>query len=111
MCLIDQSGVTEGGLDPYNHYNNALFINIDNMWMERFGNLRLSCLIQHRPHTRSVAVMPYTVAPAGNSAYLDLSHRLGDDQMRLAACISTCVCPPYVITDTIFTHWFSGGYQ
>ena len=21
MCLIDQSGVTGGGLDPYNHYN------------------------------------------------------------------------------------------
>ena len=21
MCLLDQSGVTRGGLDPYNHYN------------------------------------------------------------------------------------------
>ena len=21
MCLLDQSGVTGGGLDPYNHYN------------------------------------------------------------------------------------------
>ena len=109
MCLLDQSGVTGGGLDPYNVH--ALFVNIDNMWTERCGNLRLSCLIQYRPHTRSVAVMLYTLAPAGNSANLDLSHRLGDDQMRLAAYISTCVCPPYVITDTIFTPWFSGGYQ
>ena len=32
-------GVTGGGLDPYKHYNNALFVNIDNMWTERFGNL------------------------------------------------------------------------
>ena len=34
MSLLDQSGVTGGGLDPYN----ALFVNMDNMWTERFGN-------------------------------------------------------------------------
>ena len=36
MSLLDQSGVTEGGLDPYNVH--ALFVNVDNMWTERFGN-------------------------------------------------------------------------
>ena len=35
MCLPDQSGVTGGGLDPYNVH--ALFVNMDNMWTERFG--------------------------------------------------------------------------
>ena len=38
---LDQSGVTGGGLDPYNVH--ALFINMDNMWMERFGNY--DCLV------------------------------------------------------------------
>ena len=41
MCLLDQSGVTGGGLDPYSVHD--LFVNMDNMWTERFGNLRLSC--------------------------------------------------------------------
>ena len=36
MSLLDQSGVTVGGLDPYNMH--ALFVNMNNMWMERFGN-------------------------------------------------------------------------
>ena len=31
-----QSGVTGGGLDPYNVH--VLFVNMDNMWMERFRN-------------------------------------------------------------------------
>ena len=31
MSLLDQSGVTGGGLDPYN----ALFVNMRNMWMEK----------------------------------------------------------------------------
>ena len=34
-----QSGVTGGELDPYN----ALFVNMDNMWTERFGNY--DCLV------------------------------------------------------------------
>ena len=33
-ALLDQSGVTGGGLDPYN----AFFVNMNNMWTERFGN-------------------------------------------------------------------------
>ena len=41
MGLLDQSGVTGGGLDPYGVH--VLFVNMDNMWTERFGNLRLSC--------------------------------------------------------------------
>ena len=41
MNLLDQSGVTGGGLDPYNVH--ALFVNIDNMWTERFGNY--DCLV------------------------------------------------------------------
>ena len=36
MILLDQSDVTGGGLDPYNVH--ALFVNMDNMWTERFGN-------------------------------------------------------------------------
>ena len=39
MSLLDQSGVTGGGLDPYN----ALFLNMDNMWTEGFGNY--DCLV------------------------------------------------------------------
>ena len=39
MSLLDQSGLTGGGLDPYN----ALFVNMDNMWTERFGNY--DCLV------------------------------------------------------------------
>ena len=39
MSLLDESGVTGGGLDPYN----ALFANMDNMWTERFGNY--DCLV------------------------------------------------------------------
>ena len=42
MSLLGQSGVTAGGLDPYNV--NALFVNIDNMWTERFGNY--DCLVE-----------------------------------------------------------------
>ena len=41
MGLLDQSGVTGGGLDPYHVH--ALFVNIDNMWTERFGNY--DCLV------------------------------------------------------------------
>ena len=41
MHLLDQSGVTGGGLDSYNVY--VLFVNMNNMWTERFGNLRLFC--------------------------------------------------------------------
>ena len=41
MSLLDQSGVTGGGLDPYNVH--ALFVNMDNMWTERFGNY--DCLV------------------------------------------------------------------
>ena len=40
MSLLDQSGET-GGLDPYNVH--ALFVNMDNMWTERFGNY--NCLV------------------------------------------------------------------
>ena len=40
MNLLDQSGVTGGGLDPYN----ALFVNMDNMWMKGFGNYH--CLVE-----------------------------------------------------------------
>ena len=36
MSLLDQSGVTGGGLDPYNVH--ALFVNMYNRWTERFGN-------------------------------------------------------------------------
>ena len=32
MSLLDQSGVTGGGLDPYNVH--ALFVNMNNMWTE-----------------------------------------------------------------------------
>ena len=39
MSPLDQSGVTGGGLDQCN----ALFVNMDNMWMERFGNY--NCLV------------------------------------------------------------------
>ena len=39
MTLSDQSSVTGGGLDPYN----ALFVNMDNMGTERFGNY--DCLV------------------------------------------------------------------
>ena len=41
MSLLGQSGVTGGALDPYNVH--ALFVNMDNMWMERFGNY--DCLV------------------------------------------------------------------
>ena len=41
MSLLDQSGVTGGGFDPYNVH--ALFVNMDNMWTERFGNY--DCLV------------------------------------------------------------------
>ena len=41
MVLLDQSGVTGGGPDPYNVH--ALFVNMGNMWMERFGNY--DCLV------------------------------------------------------------------
>ena len=41
MCLLYQSGVIGGGLDPYSMQ--VLFVNIDNMWMERFGNY--DCLV------------------------------------------------------------------
>ena len=41
VSLLDQSGVTGGGLDPYNVH--ALFVNMDNMWTERFGNY--DCLV------------------------------------------------------------------
>ena len=41
MGLLDLSGVTVGGLDPYNMH--ALFVNMDNMWTERFGNY--DCLV------------------------------------------------------------------
>ena len=41
MSLLGQSGVTGGGLGPYNVH--ALFVNMDNMWTERFGNY--NCLI------------------------------------------------------------------
>ena len=41
MSLLGQSGVTGGGLDPYNVH--ALFVNMDNMWTERFGNY--DCLV------------------------------------------------------------------
>ena len=41
MSLLDQSGVTGGGLDPYNVH--ALFVNMDNMCMERFENY--NCLV------------------------------------------------------------------
>ena len=44
MSLLDQSGVTGGGLDPYKVH--ALFVNVDNMWMERFAKLRLSCFLR-----------------------------------------------------------------
>ena len=43
MNLLDQSGVTGGGLDPYNVH--ALFVNMDNMFMERFGNY--NCLVDN----------------------------------------------------------------
>ena len=39
MSLLDQSSGTGGGRDPYN----ALFVNMDNMWTERFGNY--DCLV------------------------------------------------------------------
>ena len=41
MSLLDQSAVTGGGLDPYDVH--ALFVNMDNMWTERFGNF--DCLV------------------------------------------------------------------
>ena len=41
MSLLDQSGVTGGGLDPYNVH--ALFVNMDNTWTERFGSY--DCLV------------------------------------------------------------------
>ena len=41
MSLLDQSAVTGGGLDPYNV--RALFVNMGNMWTERFGNY--DCLV------------------------------------------------------------------
>ena len=41
MSLLDQSGVTGGGLDPYNVH--AFFVNMDNMWTERFRNY--DCLV------------------------------------------------------------------
>ena len=42
MSLLDQLGVTGGGFDPYNVH--ALFVNMDNMWTERFGNY--NCLFE-----------------------------------------------------------------
>ena len=39
MSLLDLSGVTGGGLENFN----ALFVNMDNMWTERFGNY--DCLV------------------------------------------------------------------
>ena len=44
MNLLDQSGETGGGLDPYNVH--ALFVNMDNMWTGRFGNY--DCLVFER---------------------------------------------------------------
>ena len=41
MSLLDQSGVTGGGLEPYNVH--ALSVNIDKMSTERFGNY--DCLV------------------------------------------------------------------
>ena len=38
---LDQSGVTGGGLDQYN----ALFVNMDSTWTERFGNH--DCLVNY----------------------------------------------------------------
>ena len=48
MSLLDQSGVTGGGLDPYNVH--ALFVNMDNMWTERFGNF--DCLVSKEVGTK-----------------------------------------------------------
>ena len=41
---LDQSAVTGRGLDPDNVH--ALFINMDNMWKERFGNY--DCIVCYR---------------------------------------------------------------
>ena len=41
MSLLDQSSVTRGGLDHYNVH--VLFVNMDNMCTERFGNY--DCLV------------------------------------------------------------------
>ena len=55
MSLLDQSGVTGGGLDPYNVH--ILFVNMDNMWTERFGNREMYKLLknvdsQHKTYYR-----------------------------------------------------------
>ena len=47
MSLLDQSSVT-GGLDPYNVH--VLFVNMDNMWMERFGNYNCLVLLLRGEH-------------------------------------------------------------
>ena len=52
MSLLDQSGVTRGGLDPYNVH--ALFINMNNMWVERFGYY--DCLVCTEIEGESIAI-------------------------------------------------------
>ena len=47
MCLLDQSGVTGGGFDPYSVH--ALFVNIDNMWTERFVYIMKKQLLKWVP--------------------------------------------------------------
>ena len=54
MSPLDQSGVTVGGLDPYNMH--ALFVNMDNMWTERFGNYDCLVLQLKTDHTGEVLV-------------------------------------------------------
>ena len=55
MSLLDQSGVTGGGLDPYNVH--ALFVNMDNMWTERFVNY--DCLVFLSSLNRGRGLGPY----------------------------------------------------
>ena len=53
MSLLDQSAVTGGGLDPCN----VLFVNMDNMWTERFVNY--DCLVTS---LHQVAFQSFSVA-------------------------------------------------
>ena len=53
MSLLDQSGVTGGGFDPYNVH--ALFVNMDNMWTGRFGNYDYLVVLASGYETRKIA--------------------------------------------------------
>ena len=56
LYLLDQSGVTGRQLDPYSVH--ALFVNIDDMLMERFGNYYCLVIILSYAHFCTCVILP-----------------------------------------------------